>query len=194
MNEILVIPRDAFQRLPSAGAWVWQSEQAPGSLAWLPRSEAEEDESHLQIIPYAVIENPAGQVWCYRRSGGDVRLVERLSCGVGGHVDRTDHAADFRATVGAALRREIAEELGWTLSPDLRLEPTCWIYEGLSPIGRVHLGLVFELIWPHPKPPVPAAGENLESLGFLDRAAIHGDTRFELWSQLALQGIEASRP
>jgi predicted NUDIX family phosphoesterase len=194
MNDILAIPRHTCSELPESGAWPWAEWSWPSHLQWLPRPRAEHDEDYLQIIPYAVIENPAGQVWCYRRSGGDARLVERLSCGVGGHVDSADAEADFRATIRKALRREIAEELDWALPPDPALDPICGIYEGLSPIGRVHLGLVFELIWPHSEPPVPPSGESLDSLGFLDRSAILGDNRFELWSRLALQGIEANRP
>jgi predicted NUDIX family phosphoesterase len=191
MNDILVIPRNTLHALPESGAWPFDT--WPRQHRWLPRPQAEEDENQLQIIPYAVVENADGLIWCYRRTGGDARLAERRSCGVGGHVDRADWAGDIAVTVIAALRREVAEELNWRLPTDQSLQPSCWIYEGLTGVGRVHLGVVFELNWEHTEAPQPAAGEKLESLGFLPRSAIANDDSFELWSRLAIAGIEAKR-
>lgn len=191
MSEILVIPRSSCPILPESGGWpfeVW-----PEAGRWLPRAQAEQDEAFLQIIPYAIIENASGHIWSYRRTGGDARLADRLSCGVGGHVDRADESSDLAATVTAALRREVAEELGLCLPDDHVLRPAGWIYEGLTPIGRVHLGLVFEIPWTDSADPHPLAGEPLASLGFQRREVILADSRFEHWSHLALQLIESLR-
>lgn len=194
MNRILVIPRDHCPTLPVADFWPFSGWGWPAQFLWLDRRQAEQDEGYLQLIPYAVITDAEGRIWGYRRTGGDQRLADRLSCGVGGHVDDSDAEADLSRTILQALRREVAEELGWKIADLVVPAPQVWIYEGLSPIGRVHLGLVFHLIWPtSDHPPNALAGEALTGIGFLERTAILDDDRFELWSRLAVNGIFAAR-
>jgi 8-oxo-dGTP pyrophosphatase MutT (NUDIX family) len=185
MSRVLVVPRSALGRLPLRGTWgvtAPNPEHLP--CAWLARDQAETDEAFLQIIPYALIRDAAGQLWCYERLGGDARVRHRWSCGVGGHVDETDRADGLLPTAIAALQRELAEELAWSPARD-RLHPAAWLYEGESAIGRVHLGLIVDLVWDRPDPPTPAPGEPLGPLGFRPAAAIAADERFELWSRLA---------
>lgn len=184
MSRVLVTPRSALGRLPLRGTWgVSASDPEHLPCEWLARDQAETDEAFLQIIPYALLRDGAGQIWCYERLGGDARVRHRWSCGVGGHVDEADRAEGLLATAAAALRRELVEELGW--APDRNPLPAAWLYEGESAIGRVHLGLIYVLDWDRPDPPTPAPGEPLGPLGFRPAAAIAADERFELWSRLA---------
>ena len=140
----------------------------------------------------------AGQVWCYQRAGGDARVDGCYSCGVGGHADATDALSDSEpfntefnaeATLRQALLRELSEELH--ASPqeldDLRLRGL--IYDGLSPVDRVHLGVLYTARWCPAKPPQPPAGEALQGLGFMDLKTIIDEPRFELWSRLAVQHL-----
>ena len=189
MSSILVIPRSVCPELPEAGIWPFTA--WPDTVCWLPRDQAEQDENFLQIIPYAVITHACGDIWCYRRTGGDARLTDRHSCGVGGHVDRADERDNIASTIITALRREVAEELGFHLPASELLFPLGWIHESRTPIGRVHLGLVFELSWTAPFAPEPVVGEALHGLGFFRPGEILGNPRFELWSHLALQLIES---
>lgn len=191
-GEILVTPRSSHYPVwPGLGFWPFTT--WPAHWRWWPRNQAEQDEAFLQIIPYAILENADGHVWCYRRTGGDARLADRLSCGVGGHVERMDEGVDLAATVMAALRRELAEELGFAWPDDSVVRPEGWIYEGLTPVGRVHLGLVFRIAWTGSAEPLPCEGEPLARLGFQHREVILADPRFEHWSHLALQLMETSR-
>lgn len=188
MPRILALPRAQSPALPLEGCWAWRDFAALPPPRWRERAEIEHDESLLQLIPYVVLRNAAGELWCYARTGGDARIDGRWSCGVGGHVeeiDGGDAASDLRQTLCNTARREMAEELSIATN-DLPVPAPCaLIYEGHSPIGRVHLGVLFVADWAAAKPPSPPPGEALAALGFLPPAAIVADARFELWSRLA---------
>jgi predicted NUDIX family phosphoesterase len=102
-----------------------------------PRSVAEDDPSWKQLIPYLVVRD-ADRVWLMRRSraGGDARLHDRFSIGVGGHLNPDD------GDVLGGLRREFDEEL------DAPWEPRFTLLGVLNAdddaVGQVHLGLVYE--------------------------------------------------
>jgi predicted NUDIX family phosphoesterase len=110
-------------------------------------------------------------------------------------VDAQDAPATFdpSTTLRRAWLRELGEELnaheGVQLT-DIRLHGL--VYEDLSAIGRVHLGVVFVARWCSPKPPQPPEGEALHALGFMPLGRIATDTRFELWSRLVAQHLLTS--
>lgn len=181
--RVLVVPRAECPPLPEADAWARNAWAEPGNWSWRPRAEAETDERFLQVIPYALLRNGRGEIWCYARNGGDARLRERLSGGVGGHIEDSDAAGSIEAMAGRALRRELREELLW--QPDTAIPPpVAWIYEGLSAIGRVHIGLLYLLSWPQAGLPQPVEGQGLSGIGFVPAERIADDPRFELWSRL----------
>jgi predicted NUDIX family phosphoesterase len=182
--RILVVRRTEWPPLPEAGAWARSDGNWPRQWTWLPRAEAETDERFLQIIPYALLRNDRGEIWCYARNAGDPRLKDRLSAGVGGHVETVDAAASIEAMAESALRRELREEILWQPKA-AALQPVAWIYEGLSAIGRVHLGMLYVLSWPEHEPPRPADGQGLKGIGFVPAERVADDPRFELWSRLA---------
>lgn len=189
-SMILTVPRTQAPALPEAACWPVDGLAFMHPPQWHERAAVEHDETLLQPVAYGVLLNNAGEVWCYQRTGGDARVDGRYSCGVGGHVDAQDATAatpatfDPEATLRRAWLRELAEEL--QAAPlhlaDVRLHGL--VYEGLSAIGRVHLGVVFVARWCGPTPPQPRAGEALLALGFMPLAHIATDARFELWSRL----------
>ncbi len=184
-TEVLTLPRNAFGALPEQGGWPWRGLPAADPV-WLPRAQAETDERYLQLIPYLVLQNPAGALWCYARRGGDGRLRDRLSCGVGGHVERIDARAGPVATLTAALVREAAEEIGDEVAAGLAdARPRAWIFERHSAIGRVHIGVLHVVRWTAADPPRPRETA-LESLGFMAPDKVVAEPRFELWSRLAV--------
>lgn len=117
----------------------------------------------------------------------------RWSCGVGGHVDLEDASQnqpfDPEATLRRALLRELDEELQARATDLQDLQLQGLIYEGLSPIGRVHLGVLYTATWCAPAAPTPRLGEALRAQGFMDVSDVATDPRFELWSQLAAQHL-----
>ena len=102
-----------------------------------PRAEAEDDPAWKQVIPYLLLRD-GGRIFLMKRTraGGDARLHERWSIGVGGHVGPAD------ATIEAGLLRELEEELAADWQPQPRLLGL--LNDDSTPVGRVHLGVVFE--------------------------------------------------
>ena len=189
MPLILTLPRTHSPALPLAGCWAWNDFASLPTPLWRERAEVEHDESLLQLIPYVVLRNAAGELWCYARQGGDARLDGRWSCGVGGHVEEIDAAANIRQTLEHTAQREIAEELAIDPGAQPTFNAVALLYEGHSPIGRVHLGVLFIAEWSAADPPSPPPGEALTAIGFMPAATIAADARFELWSRLAAEFI-----
>jgi predicted NUDIX family phosphoesterase len=193
VTRILTIPRPQAGPLPESGCWPTSSLAFLQPPVWKPRAEVEHDESFLQPIAYLLLRNANGQVWFYQRNGGDTRLDSRFSAGVGGHVDTQDADSTFdpATTVRQALLRELHEELQATPNDLENLQLRGLIYEGLSAVGRVHLGVLYTARWLPAESPQPRAGESLRGLGFMDLATVANEPRFELWTQLAVQHLLA---
>ena len=101
-----------------------------------PRREAETDPSWKQIIPYLVLRDGERVLLMRRtRAGGDTRLHEKYTIGIGGHVNPGD------TDPLDALRREWAEEIDADFEPDL--EPLGVLNDDDNAVGTVHLGLVY---------------------------------------------------
>jgi predicted NUDIX family phosphoesterase len=101
-----------------------------------PRAEAEQDPAWKQVIPYLALRDGERLFLMRRtRAGGDARLFELYSIGIGGHVNPGD------GDVVAALRREWREELVADFEPDYT--PVGLLNDDDNPVGAVHLGLVF---------------------------------------------------
>lgn len=191
---ILTIPRTQVPALPESACWGATDIDFMRPPLWQPRPSVEQDEAFLQPIVYLVLLNPGGEAWCYQRRGGDGRLDGRRSCGVGGHVDHADaeavNAFDPVATLEAALLREAHEELGIRAADLTSLQMRGLVYEGLTAIGRVHLGVLYTALWSKTMQPVPCADEKLVGQGFRGLAAISRDQRFEVWSRLVCQFLQ----
>lgn len=101
-----------------------------------PRGRVEHDPSLKQIIPYLLLRDGERIFLMKRtRAGGDERLHERYSIGVGGHVNPGD------ADVLGGLNREWREEIAADFVPDF--EPVGLLNDDSNPVGAVHLGLVY---------------------------------------------------
>ena len=149
--------------------------------SFYPRATAEADTGIKQIIPYLVLREGASIFLMKRtRAGGDARLYDRYSVGVGGHMNPGD------GSVMEALEREWREELVADFMPEFR-------YLGLLnddevEVGRHHLGVVYL---------AEAAGRPVEvrethklsgSFETLETAMAAYD-RMESWSQLVLDAL-----
>jgi predicted NUDIX family phosphoesterase len=102
-----------------------------------PRGEAEKDPSWKQIIPYLLMRDGDRLFLMQRtRAGGDARLHELWTLGIGGHLNPEDGG------VLGGLRREFHEEMVADWDP----EP---LFIGLLNdddvlVGQVHVGVIFE--------------------------------------------------
>ena len=140
-ERVLVVPRASI--VPGAGWLGLRREGVDAALAavaregrFMLRSEAEEDPAHKQVIPYLILRD-ADRWFLMRRTraGGDVRLHDRWSIGVGGHLNPGDR------DVAGGLRREWAEELVAGFEPDFT--PVGLLNDDTTAVGSVHIGVVF---------------------------------------------------
>ena len=110
------------------------------------RAEAEEDENYLQIIPY-IICTQGDKYFLYKRlkQGTESRLHDKLSAGIGGHVDFQTESMNNREHFLYNANKELHEELSITDKfdkiPGLLKNFTGYlIYDMSNAVGRVHLG------------------------------------------------------
>lgn len=77
---------------------------------FLPREQAEYDSTVKQIIPYVLLRRGEAYFLLRRlKKQTETRLHDKLSLGVGGHINPTEEAA--ADPLEAGLRRELAEEV-----------------------------------------------------------------------------------
>ncbi|MBM4409103.1 MAG: hypothetical protein FJ038_11045 [Chloroflexi bacterium] len=105
--------------------------------SYRPRPEMEIDQTFKQVIPYLVLrDGPRYFLMRRTRAGGDARLHERWSIGVGGHLNAGDGGLE------GGLRREWREEIDAAFEPEFRLIGL--LNDDESDVGRVHVGVVYE--------------------------------------------------
>ncbi len=111
------------------------------NLEFLPRDRMEEDPSYQQIIPYCIFHH-GKNLFYYKRTtkGGEKRLHDKISIGIGGHVNTTDKKGDV---ILEALKREFEEEIIYEDKFDTKL--IGFLNDDSNMVGKVHFGLVFLL-------------------------------------------------
>ena len=106
---------------------------------FVERRHAENDSGLKQVIPYCVLTR-GESVFLLRRkeTGGESRLFNLHSIGVGGHINPVDGATDV---LHAGLTRELEEEV--VITGPWGAEPLGVINDESQPVGSVHFGLVY---------------------------------------------------
>ena len=140
-EQVLVVPRKAL--VPGVGWLGIRQTDLAEALAvvasqgrFMRRGDAEDDPAFKQVIPYLVLRD--GERWFLMRrtrAGGDARLHDLWSIGVGGHLNPGD------GDVEGGLRREWHEEVEADFVPDFA--PLGLLNDDTTPVGRVHIGVVF---------------------------------------------------
>jgi predicted NUDIX family phosphoesterase len=205
---VLVVRRALLEQLGAFQGLAFDVERyLPALLArennfFMPRSRAETDPTHKQIIPYVLL-TCAGRVLHYTRGrkAGEQRLVALGSIGIGGHMNDGDEhlfALD-RDAYNAGVEREVHEEL--ILETGYRNRIVALLNDDSNEVGQVHLGVVhvFEL----ESPDVRKREAMIVAPEFLDPAALAARrASMETWSQICCDALErllapggpASRP
>ena len=162
---------------------------------FVERDRAEIEPEWKQIIPYLVVTCPEGVLLLKRtKQGGDARLHDKLSIGVGGHLNPVDAEGEkLHARSGLVARgaqRELHEELG--LEVDRAPAVLGLINDDANPVGAVHVGLVGVVRLDHA--PTIAETDVLEgqivSVDELRRMRESG-ANFETWSALLIDQLHA---
>ena len=202
---VLVVPRRAL--FPTHYPQGFQVFDEPGALHdragfadlveraayFVERDHAEHEPDLKQVIPYTVVAASDGRVLRLRRTkrGGDARLHDKLSIGVGGHVNPVD-AAGGRDVLAACGLRELAEEL--ILPEHGDPTPLGLINDDSNPVGAVHVGLAQVLVVDDPARIAIRETETLEGeLMDVDalRAEAAAGANYETWSTLLLDRLDS---
>lgn len=151
-EQVLVVPTEVFRSIgdfqgfcPEPQPYLERLFQ-PGVMSFMNREAAEADPNFKQLIPYCLFRHfPASseeEVFSYFRRKGksaESRLLEKLSIGIGGHINPGD---DVGISYDAAMLREIREEID---CGDLSAHRCLGlINDDSNEVGRVHLGVVHE--------------------------------------------------
>ncbi len=140
-ERVLVIPRASIMADPG---WLGvQSDGLEGFEAVVaregrfePRAAMEVDRAWKQVIPYLVLRDGARYFLMRRtQAGGDARLHDRWSIGVGGHLNPGD------GDLAGGLRREWREEVVADFEPEFELIGL--LNDDSTDVGSVHLGAVY---------------------------------------------------
>lgn len=218
VEQVFVVDRAAF----FGGDWPhgFQPIDAPAAFLrralqlgrFVDRERAERTPAWKQWIPYCLLRcgdwGPDGDrsergVFAVQRTnrGGEARLHESWSVGLGGHVEPVDEDGRDRPDTAAAtfferaLARELSEEL--LLPSDLTLRPRLLglINDDTTSVGEVHAGLAYCVDVPAP------ASEAKELFGVREVSKLRGGfahladlaelwqtpEQFESWSRFLIE-------
>lgn len=168
---------------------VAELQQLCQDVLFIPRSEAEKSNEYKQLIPYSIL-RLGDRIFRYQRtrSGGESRLFQLFSIGVGGHINPEDgnkEELDGMAMIERARMREIQEEFSCKLAGEPRLVGL--INDDSNPVGRVHIGVVYE--YPLELGQIaPNEAENFMEFGLVTVPDLAAQLdRFETWSQIVIR-------
>ncbi len=198
-EQVLVTPRQTIEAVGMFHGLQFDVEPyldrifAPGALTFMPRSQAETDPSHKQLIPYVIITH-AGRVLSYVRGkrAGETRLVGNRSIGIGGHINPIDNEvplfdADYRALYRNAVEREVAEEINIDGPHTERI--VALLNDDSNEVGRVHLGVVH--LWTVDSDAVTRREQMITQMAFHDLEELRQRRpTMETWSQLCLDALD----
>lgn len=169
------------------------------STRFLLRGPAETDINNKQVIPYILIKRGGSLFVHYRnKKGGEARLVDKASIGIGGHINLKDEpifglSPNYSAFLIGA-KREIGEEV--RISNVTSKAPIHFVgimNDDSTPVGRVHLGFIGVMLLPV-KAKVETLCESLAGGKFvrikdLEQPSHPDFARLENWSKLIICNI-----
>jgi predicted NUDIX family phosphoesterase len=189
VERVLVVPRSL---VPDEASWYGlRTDDLDAFLALVaehgrfePRAAMEADPGFKQIIPYLVLRDGQDYFLMRRsRAGGDARLFDRWSIGVGGHLDPGDE------DIAGGLRREWHEELVADFEP--AFTPYALLNDDTTDVGAVHLGVV--VLADTDGRPVRVRETDKLSGAFASAAEVAARIdHLETWSRIVFDALETS--
>jgi len=195
-ENVLVVRRSLFDALGSFHGLNFEPQKylaallSRGNNFFLPRSQAENDPAHKQIIPYVIVAHRDKVLYYVRgKKAGEQRLVSKGSIGIGGHMNDTDESlfAFDENAYRAGVAREVHEEI--TIGSTFEDRIVALLNDDSTEVGRVHLGIVHVFKLAEPK--VEKREAMITNLSFLSREELvsRRDT-LETWSQLCVDSLD----
>jgi predicted NUDIX family phosphoesterase len=152
------------------------------------RRRAEEDSTFKQIIPYCVVRHKEDVLLLRRlKTQGEKRLHNKLSIGVGGHINPVDVEGDL---LELGCEREMAEEIA--IGGRYRKRVVGFINDDATAVGSVHFGVVYRVDLEDRSVQVREAKMmegSLTPIVEVRHLAATG-AEFETWSSLVLSRID----
>lgn len=152
------------------------------------RGDAENDDTLKQPIPYVIIRR-GESVFLYKRlgKGGETRLHDQLSIGVGGHMNKEYNYWDENLSIN--ILRELEEELEIKTKHKfvIKPKPIGLINDDLNEVGRMHICILLIVDIPHEASVEVKETDTLEGywvrIKDLKKSPLH--EQLETWSQMA---------
>jgi predicted NUDIX family phosphoesterase len=195
-ENVLVVKRSLFDNLGNFHGLNFEPQPyldamlARGNNYFLARALAENDPTHKQIIPYAILACDDRVLHYVRgKKAGEQRLVAKGSIGIGGHMNDEDESlfAWDEQAYRAGVEREVNEEVNIDTAFDDRI--VALLNDDTTEVGRVHLGVVHVFQLKEPK--VQKREAMITNLAFLSKAELQ-DRRenLETWSQICVDHLD----
>lgn len=197
-ENVLVIKRSLFDELGSFHGLSFEPEKYLGALLargnnfFLSRAQAENDPTHKQIIPYAIIaHNDTVLHYVRGKKAGEQRLVAKGSIGIGGHMNQEDESlfnfAIDEAAYRAGVEREVNEEIKIETPFEDRI--VALLNDDTTEVGRVHLGIVHVFRLAEEK--VQKREAMITNVAFLKKEELLARKEsLETWSQLCVDSLD----
>lgn len=195
-ENVLVVRRSLFDELGSFHGLNFEPEKylrallSRGNNFFLPRAQAENDPTHKQIIPYAIIAHGETVLHYVRgKKAGEQRLVAKGSIGIGGHMNDSDESlfAWDEHAYRTGVEREVNEEI--KIETPFEDKIVALLNDDTTEVGSVHLGIVhvFRLAQPN----VTKREAMITNIAFLkkDELLARRDN-LETWSQLCVDSFD----
>ncbi|MCL4512974.1 MAG: hypothetical protein M1421_03060 [Candidatus Eremiobacteraeota bacterium] len=147
-EKVLVIPRN---KLFTSGCFQGFSKENAEHIffiletqsLFIPREKAEESPEFKQIIPYLLLKHQEKIFAVTRLSAqGESRLHEKVSIGLGGHINSKDLKPKEKPWE-SALKREVEEEV--LIQGDWRAKWIGFLNDDETSVGKAHFGVVYEI-------------------------------------------------
>ena len=197
-ENILVVKRSLFDELGNFHGLNFEPRKyldailSRGNNFFLPRKQAENDPTHKQIIPYALLAFQDTVFFYVRgKKAGEQRLVAKGSIGIGGHMNQDDESLFNFAIDEAAYRAGVEREVNEEVKIDTKFEDkiVALINDDTTEVGQVHLGIVHVFKLAEPK--VEKREAMITSLAFLGKNELMARRdSLETWSQLCLDSLD----
>jgi predicted NUDIX family phosphoesterase len=197
-ENILVVKRSLFDELGSFHGLNFEPRKyldailSRGNNFFLPRKQAENDPTHKQIIPYAVLAFRDKVLFYVRgKKAGEQRLVAKGSIGIGGHMNQDDESLFNFAIDEAAYRAGVEREVNEEIKIDTKFDDkiVALINDDTTEVGQVHLGIVHVFKLAEPK--VEKREAMITGLAFLGKNELMARRdSLETWSQVCIDSLD----
>ncbi|HEX3818537.1 MAG TPA: hypothetical protein VHW03_09635 [Chthoniobacterales bacterium] len=195
-ENVLVVRRELFDELGSFQGLCFEPQRyldvllARGNNHFLARATAENDPTHKQLIPYALLACGERVLHYVRgKKAGEQRLVAKGSIGIGGHMNDEDESlfAWDEQAYRAGVEREVNEEVKIETPFEDRI--VALLNDDSTEVGRVHLGIVH--VFRLETESVQKREAMITNLAFLTKSELAARREnLETWSQICVDHLE----